>query len=88
MTPGIFVWIGWLLIAFGRRRTDTLPFWSLSLGWNVFTFWFLIVLRGGYLGPIDVGMIWVWTHLLMAMTGSGLILVFKYEARRVEKVNQ
>lgn len=88
MTPGIFVWIGWLLIVLGQRRIDTLPFWWFSLGWNVFTFYFLIMLRGGSFGPIDLGMIWVWTHLLTAMAGSGVILLFKYEARRIENENR
>ena len=84
LTPGLFVWIGWLLIAFGMRWWDSRLFWWFSLGWNIFTFWFLIILRGGAFGPLDAGMAFVWTHLLTMITGSGTVLVCKYEAARTD----
>lgn len=35
LIPGVAVWFGYCLIAFGSRSTNSQPFWITSLVWNV-----------------------------------------------------
>lgn len=74
LTPGLVIWIGWLLIAFGKPTFNTPLFWYCSLGINCLVLSFILWLRNGHVGPLNWPVVFIWIHLGCAILGSAVVL--------------
>ena len=83
VTPGLFVWLGWILIACGKRNVHRIGFWWFSAGWNIYIILLLLLLRNGDVGGLDPGMLYTWTHLLVSVVGSLVVASAMLEAKKV-----
>lgn len=74
LTPGLFVWLGWLMVALNVRWVNVRGFWVFSTLFNLFTALILLMLRNGDTGELHPLSFWIWAHLLAGgVFGSSIV---------------